>query len=72
MGGGGMMGGMLGAGPATPELLAQVAALPPSTEQPEEIPPDHSQVQSATDATAGAADCWSSRWSWSPPTRSRT
>jgi len=44
MGGGGMggggMGGAMGAGPATPELLAQVAALPSATEQPTEIPPD--------------------------------
>ena len=39
MGGGGM-GGMLGAGPATPELLAQVAALPPATDRPRDIPPD--------------------------------
>ncbi len=39
-GGGPGLGGMLGAGPATPELLAQVAALPPATEKPREVPPD--------------------------------
>ena len=39
MGGGGV-GGMLGAGPATPELMAQVAALPPATEPPRDIPAD--------------------------------
>ena len=39
-GGGGGWSGMLGSGPATPELMAQVDALPPSTDQPQEIPAD--------------------------------
>ena len=39
--GGGMgMGGMLGAGPATPELMKQVEALPPASDRPQEIPAD--------------------------------
>ncbi len=37
---GGPMGGFLGAQPATPELLARVAALPPATETAEEGAPD--------------------------------
>ena len=39
-GGGGGMGGFLGAAPATPELMARVAALPPAVEQPHEPPAD--------------------------------
>ena len=39
MGGGGI-GGMLGTAPPTPELLAQVDALPPTIEQPRDIPAD--------------------------------
>ncbi len=39
-GGGGGWSGMLGSGPATPELMAQVDALPPATDQPQEIPAD--------------------------------
>ena len=37
------MGGMLGAGPATPELLDQVDKLPPATELPREVPPDRTR-----------------------------
>ncbi|MGS0686681.1 ABC transporter ATP-binding protein [Nakamurella sp. GG22] len=39
-GGGGGWTGMFGAGPATPELMAQVDALPAATDQPREQPPD--------------------------------
>jgi ATP-binding cassette subfamily B protein len=39
-GGGGGWSGMLGSGPATPELMAQVDALPPATDQPKDIPAD--------------------------------
>ena len=39
-GGGGGWSGMLGSGPATPELMAQVEALPPATDRPEDIPAD--------------------------------
>ncbi|HYN72193.1 MAG TPA: ABC transporter ATP-binding protein [Nakamurella sp.] len=40
MGSGGGIGGFLGATPATPELMARVAALPPATEEPKETPGD--------------------------------
>ncbi len=36
----GGIGGFLGAAPATPELMARVAALPPAAEEPKETPPD--------------------------------
>ncbi len=39
-GGGGGWSGMLGSGPATQELMAQVDALPPAGDQPREIPAD--------------------------------
>jgi len=42
-GGGGMaggIGGFLGAAPATPELMARVAALPPAVDEPKETPQD--------------------------------
>ena len=64
--GGGGMGGMLGSGPATPELLARVDALPPADRATHGTsPPEHRSVQPRAGRCARCAGCWSWRWSWS-------
>ena len=69
---GGGMGSMMAGMPATPELLARVAALPPATDQPDVDPAGPAprpRISACARCCARSPSACSSAWSWTRWTR---